>query len=329
MRPLRVFTWHVHGNYLYSLAHTRHELIVPVKPGRPEGYAGRSGSMPWPPSVREVPADKVRAEPLDLILFQSRKNYWQDQFEILSSAQRRLPRIYLEHDPPREKPVGTRHPAADDDALIVHVTHFNALMWDNGPARSTVIEHGVAVPEGVQWTGDVERGLVIVNGMAWRGARLGSDLFQRARREVPLDLIGIGSEEMGGLGEVQHRDLPAFEARYRFLFNPIRYTSLGLAVCEAMMIGLPVVGLATTEMATVVENGVSGYVGTDLRELVRRMHELLRRPDEARTLSRGARRAALKRFGIRRFVEDWDRALLEATGAPAPHVRRAAAGGAA
>jgi len=40
----------------------------------------------------------------------------------------------------------------------------------------------------------------------------------------------------------------------RFFFNPIRYTSLGLAVCEAMMVGMPIIGLATTEMATTVQN---------------------------------------------------------------------------
>lgn len=41
-----------------------------------------------------------------------------------------------------------------------------------------------------------------------------------------------------------------FAARYRFLFNPIRYTSLGLAVIEAMMIGMPVVALGTTDMVS-------------------------------------------------------------------------------
>src|SRR5436305_5149563 len=35
MRPLRVFTWHVHGNYLYYLAQAKAEFYLPVKPGRP------------------------------------------------------------------------------------------------------------------------------------------------------------------------------------------------------------------------------------------------------------------------------------------------------
>jgi glycosyltransferase involved in cell wall biosynthesis len=312
MRPLRILTWHIHGNYLYYLGHVRHELIVPVKPGRPEGYCGRSGTLPWQDTIREVPAHAVKDEPIDLILFQSRRNYEEDQHEILTPAQRRLPRLYLEHDPPRERPIGTRHVTAGDDLLLVHVTHFNDLMWDAGTTPTRVIEHGVTVPAEARYTGELERGLVIVNGMIWRGPRLGSDVFERVRREVPLDLIGMGSEAMGGLGEVDHADLPAFTARYRFLFNPIRYTSLGLAVCEAMMIGVPVVGLATTEMATVVVNGESGWIGTDVAGLIRRMKQLLADPEEARRLGDGARRAALGRFDIRRFARDWERTFDEA-----------------
>ena len=161
------------------------------------------------------------------------------------------------------------------------------------------------VPPDVRYSGELERGLVVVNGLAGRGRRLGADVVARVRDQVPLDLVGMGSEEAGGLGEVPHDRLPAFEARYRFFFNPIRYTSLGLAVCEAMMIGMPILGLATTEMVTAVENGVSGYVHTDVRCLVERMHELLADPAEARRLGEGARRQARERFRIERFVDDW------------------------
>ncbi len=317
MRRLRILTWHVHGSYLYYLARTRHEFYLPVKPGRPAGYLGRLGRFPWPDTVREVPAEAVRRLPLDCVLFQSRANYLEDQHELLSPAQRRLPRIYLEHDPPREHPTDTRHPVDDPGVLLVHVTPFNDLMWDSGRTPTRVIEHGVALPEGVRYTGELPRGLVVVNNLKQRGRRLGADLFDRVRREVPLDLVGIDSETAGGLGDIPHPDLPRFEARYRFFFNPIRYTSLGLAVCEAMMLGMPVVGLATTELATVVENGVSGYVDTDLRRLVERMHELLADPAEARRLGEGARRRARTRFGIERFARDWDEAFALVTGLPA------------
>jgi hypothetical protein len=75
-----------------------------------------------------------------------------DQHEILSGAQRRLPRIYLEHDPPLAHPTNTVHPVDDPDLLLVHVTHYNALMWDSGRVPTRVVEHGVRVPDGIAWS---------------------------------------------------------------------------------------------------------------------------------------------------------------------------------
>ncbi len=314
MRSLRILTWHIHGSYLYYLVQTGHEFYLPVKPGRPEGYGGRAGNFPWPDNVFDVPADKVKELEFDCILFQSRKNYLEDQHELLSPAQQRLPQLYLEHDPPREHPTDTRHPVDDPNILLVHVTPFNDLMWDSGRTPTRVIDHGVIVPPGVHYTGELDRGIVVVNGLPTRGRRLGSDVFQQVNERVPLDLVGMQSEKMGGLGEVPHDQLPAFEVRYRFFFNPIRYTSLGLAVCEAMMLGMPIIGLATTEMVTTVENGVSGYVDTSLENLVWYMYELLNDPAEARRLSAGASRYAQERFNIERFRLDWDEAFRLVTG---------------
>jgi glycosyltransferase involved in cell wall biosynthesis len=314
MRPLRILTWHVHGSYLYYLTHARQEFYVPVKPGRPDGYYGRTPSYPWPDNLIEVPAEEVRRLDLDCVLFQSHQNYLHDQYEILSPAQQRLPRIYLEHDPPREHPTDTRHPVDDPDVLLVHVTAFNDLMWDSGRTPTRVVEHGVVVPGGARFTGELERGLVVVNNLRLRGRRLGADVFARVRAEVPLDLVGMGWQEVGGLGEVPHAQLAEFASHYRFFFNPIRYTSLGLAVCEALMLGMPVVGLATTEMVTVVENGVSGYLETDVGRLVGHMRRLLADPGEARRLGAGARRMARERFAIARFARDWDQTFAFVAG---------------
>lgn len=311
-RRLRILTWHVHGSYLHYLSHVPHDLFLPVKPGRPEGYGGRAANFDWPDSVRDVPADEVREMEFDLILHQSHRNWQVDRHEILSPRQRALPQVVLEHDPPLEHPTEQRHPVDDPAATLVHVTGFNDLMWDPGRTPTRVVEHGVTVPQHVRWTGAKARGLTVVNDLGTRGRRVGADVYRRMAAEVPMDLVGMGSERFGGLGEVPLAELPALAAEYRFFFNPIRYTSLGLAVCEAMMAGLPILGLATTEMSTAVRNGVNGYVDTRLDVLATHAQRLLADPDEAAGLSDGARRMARVRFGIDRFARDWDAVLTEA-----------------
>lgn len=304
-KPVKVFTWHIHGSYLYYLSQTPVQFIVPVKEGAPPGYSGRSGPFPWGENVIEVPAEQVKNLDFDCVLFQQRKNYLEDQYEILAESQRALPRIYLEHDPPQQVPTETAHFVDDPDVLLVHVTHFNRLMWNNNRTPTTVIEHAVTIPEGVVYTGEKDRGIVVINNIHSRGRRLGLDVFEEVRREVPLDIVGMGSEKVGGLGEVPPPDLPEFISKYRFFFNPIRYTSLGLAVCEAMMVGLPIVGLATTEMPVTVENDVSGYVHTNSQVLIDRMQHLLRDRELAARLGKGARAAAVRKFDIERFSREW------------------------
>lgn len=304
-RPLKVLTWHIHGSYLYYLTQTPVEFYLPVKEGKEEGYGGRAGSFPWGANVHNVPADEVKNLDLDCILFQSKKNYLYDQFDILSPEQRLLPKIYLEHDPPREVPTDTKHVVDDKEMLIVHVTHFNNLMWDNNNTPTKVIEHGVLIPEGVKYTGELEKGIVVINGIVKRGRRLGLDVFRKVQKEIPIDIIGMGSSEVGGLGEVPNPEVASFVSKYRFFFNPIRYTSLGLSVCEAMMTGMPIVGLATTEMPVTISNDVSGYIHTDVDYLIEKMKVLLLNPDKARELGDGARAAAMKKFNIDRFKQDW------------------------
>jgi hypothetical protein len=333
-RRLNVLTWHTHGSYLYYLSHVPHEFHVLARPGRPPGYGGRCGPFPFGPNVHDLPAAEARTRAFDCILFQEDHHWHKDQYELLTPAQRALPRIYLEHDPPgllagaaarighgdghgngaaTVWPTDIRHPVDDPNVLLVHVTPFNALMWDSGRTPTRVIEHGVALPEGVRYSGELERGLVVTNHLARRGRRMGADLFAALRSELPLDLLGMGSAELGGLGEVDHPQVPALAARYRFLFSPVRYSSLSLSTIEAMMAGMPVVALATAEMATVIADGVSGFAATDTRRLADAMRALLRDPGLARALGDAARRSALARFSIARFSADWDAALRHVT----------------
>jgi hypothetical protein len=311
--PFRILTWHVHGSYLDSLVATGHEFFLPVRDegGERQGGIGHWG---WPTDrVHEIPEDEIRDLDVDLVLFQHVRNWREDGPRILSDGQLRGPRIYIEHDPPWADPTEARHPVDDPDVLLVHVTAFNALMWDNGRTPTRVIEHGVADP-GVRWNGALGRGLVVINDLGTRGRRLGRDIFERARERVPIDLVGMRTAGYGGLGEVLRKDLPAFSARYRFFFHPVRYTSFGMAVCEAMFIGMPVVALATTEMPTVLEDGRSGIIHTDPDYLVDGAAELIRDHGLAARLGEAGRRVALERFSIDRFAADWSRAFADVIG---------------
>jgi len=312
VRRLNILIWHIHGSYLNALVRLAHRWYLPVKPGRPEGYGGRGRTFDWPDYVREVPAEAVCDLDLDLVIYQTPKNLFEDAPEILTPRQRRLPAIYLEHNTPRPDAVHTRHPLDDPSVLLVHVTHYNRLMWDSGAVPTRVIEHSVAIDPAIRYDGALPRGITVINGLQRRPRIAGLDLFLRARERFPLDLAGMETEALGGLGDIPYRDLHRRVAAYRFLFSPIRYTSLPLAVIEAMTIGMPVVALATTELPTVIEHGVTGYVSCDLDVLFAGMERLLADPQHARAMGARARAVARARFGLERFARDWTAAIEQA-----------------
>ncbi len=320
MRRLKILTWHIHGSYLNTLARLEHDWYLPVKPSRPTGYGGRGSTFDLPPYVREVPASQVRELDLDLVIYQAPQNYTDDRFEILNAAQLGLPAIYLEHNTPRPHAVDTRHLVDDPGVLLVHVTHYNRLMWDNGRTPTTVIEHSVAIDPAAIYDGHLERGITVINGIQKRPRIAGYDLFSWARELVPLDLAGMESEQIGGLGDIPYRDLHRRVAAYRFLFSPIRYTSLPLAVIEAMTIGLPVVALATTELPSAISDGETGYISCRPEVLVERMRLLLDDAATARRLGARAREVALSRFGLDRFIRDWNAAFEQAMSLPRPQM---------
>lgn len=301
---LRIFTWHIHGSYLYYLSQGDYDIYIPLNGTNTEGYYGRGKTFPFGNNVIEVPVDDIKNMVFDCVLFQTNKNFLEDQYSILTEEQRQLPRVYVEHDPPWVSPTEAKHIMNDPDTVLVHVTHFNKLMWNSAAKHIKVIEHGV-MPSPNIYKGDTERGIAVINHMHQRGRKLGADIYDEVESLVPVDLTGMGTAEYGGIGEVLHPQLPEFISHYRFFFNPIRYTSLGLAVCEAMMQGMPIVALATTEYVTVIQDGVSGFIDTNIDYLVDKMKYLLANHEAAKRMGQEAKKTAEQRFNINRFVSDW------------------------
>jgi glycosyltransferase involved in cell wall biosynthesis len=204
----------------------------------------------------------------------------------------------------------------------VHVTHFNELFWDNGSTRTAVVEHGV-VPPAAGYTGDLARIAVVTNEPVRRGRVTGTDLIGRFGTVAPLDVFGMGVAALGtdvgaaGGAITAYDDVPQDEmhrlvARRRLYLHLCRWTSLGLSLIEAMMIGLPVVALATTEAVRAVPPG-AGILSTRVDDLVDAARWLIEDPDAARRLGRAGCDAARDRYGLDRFLDDWDRLLEEET----------------
>jgi glycosyltransferase involved in cell wall biosynthesis len=224
--------------------------------------------------------------------------------------------VFVEHNAPRGHAATSRHPMADrDDLTLVHVTHFNAVMWDAGSTRTAVIEHGIVDP-GYRYTGELPRVAVVVNEPLRRNRITGTDLLARFAEAAPLDVFGMGTAGLADhLGPGVHGggDLPQHRmhqemARRRAYLHPVRWTSLGLSLLEAMQLGMPVVALATTEASAAVPPD-AGVCSADPARLIRALRELVAEPELARGRGAAAREFALAHYGLERFLDDWDRLL--------------------
>jgi len=310
---VNVLLWHVHGSWTTALVQGEHTYLLPVVPDRgPEGR-GRAQTWEWPPNAVEVTRDEAADADVDVVLLQRPEELDGLAERWLGGRRpgRDVPAIYVEHNAPQGRINEMRHPAADRDGFtICHVTHFNALFWDCGATPARVIEHGIVDP-GYRYTGEEARAAVVINEARRRARVTGTDLLERfAAAGVPVDLFGMDAGSVGGIEDVPQHRLHDEMARRRVYLHPIRWTSLGLSLLEAMHLGMPVVALATTEAPEAVP-AEAGVISTRVDVLAEAAREFLADPDRAREAGRAARAAVLERYGLGRFLADWDDLLSE------------------
>lgn len=310
---MRILLWHVHGSWTTSFVQGAHTYLMPVLPERGPDGLGRAATWDWPANVEEVTPDQAAATDIDVVVLQR-------PAELAGLAEkwtgrrpgRDVPAIYLEHNTP-DRPVGAmRHPTAErPDITVVHVTDFNQLFWDTGRAASTVIAHGIVDP-GYRYQGTIPHAAVVINDPVSRARVTGTDLLAAFRAAAFCDLFGMRSEPLGGHDLSQDQLHNAMAAR-RVYLHPNRWTSLGLSLIEAMYLGMPVVAVDATAIREAVPDD-AGIVSTRISTLTAGLRRLISDGDEAAAIGRRARQVALERFGLKRFLDDWDR-LLEGVAA--------------
>jgi hypothetical protein len=306
---MRVLLWHVHGAWTTAFVHGDHEYTVPVVADRGPDGVGIARTYAWPEDVRELPPERLRDEDFDVVVLQRPHELEHLAEDWLGRRPGRdVPAVYVEHNAPQGRIADMRHPAADrPDLQLVHVTHFNALFWDAGSTPTRVVEHGIVDP-GHRYTGELPRTAVVINEARRRARVTGTDLLERFAAAAPLDLFGMDAASLGGIEDLPQDDLHDELARRRVYLHPIRWTSLGLSLIEAMHLGMPVVALGTTEAHEAVPDE-AGAVSTRIDVLESTIRRLMADPEEAQACGRAARQAALERYGLERFLADWDDVL--------------------
>ncbi|WFE39438.1 glycosyltransferase [Micromonospora sp. WMMD998] len=323
---MNILLWHVHGSWTTSFVHGKHRYLIPTNPARDAYGLGRARTYPWPDTAIEITPQDLRTTDVDVVILQRPEELDLATEWLGRRPGRDLPAIYVEHNTPKGDVPNTRHPMADrDDLLLTHVTHFNDLFWDTGATRTTVVDHGV-VPPAVEWTGELDRLAVVTNEPVRRWRITGTDLMPRFAAVAPLDVFGMGVAGLPdalaaagapGLPVTGHEDLPqaamhAELARRRAYLHLCRWTSLGLSLVEAMTIGMPVIALATTEAVQAVPPD-AGVLSTRVETLVEAARWLADDRDAAYRLGARAREVAKERYGLDRFLADWDRIMEEET----------------
>ena len=309
---MNILLWHVHGSWTTAFVHGPHRYLIPVVPERGPQGRGRAETYVWPDSAVEVTAEEAADADVDVVIMQRPE-------ELAGAAQvwlggrrpgRDVPGIYLEHNAPQGRIAEMRHVAADRPELtVVHVTHYNALFWDTGTTPTRVIEHGIVDP-GERYTGELARAAVVINEPRRRGRVTGTDLLARLGARTPLDVFGMRASEIGGIDDLDQAELHAEMARRRVYLHPNRWTSLGLSLLEAMHLGMPIAALATTEVPDAVPPS-AGVVSNRIDVVEAGLRRFIDDPLDARACGRAARAAALERYGLERFLADWDTLLEE------------------
>jgi len=316
---VRIFAWHMHGGWMDAFVRGEHHYLLPIDQKGDGGIGGRDWDRDH---VLELPADESRSASPDVLVLQRLEEFeWAETLLGLRPG-RDIPTVFVEHNTPRDNVPESRHPLADrDDIVIAHVTHFNALFWDTGSTATTVIEHGI-VDRGYLYTGELERMGVVINEPVRRWRVTGSDLIGGFSRVAPVDVfgmkadglaerLGVGASAVANAGDLPTDELHRELARRRLYLHTPRWTSLGLSLLEAMHAGLPVVGVEATEISRAVPPD-AGVVSSRLSELEAGARRFLADADAARAAGMVAREFALERYGLGRFLADWDSVLADA-----------------
>jgi hypothetical protein len=305
MRRYRVLKYPWHTGHDYELAKLPHDWFFLTSTHR----AWAMSQRPVPETITWVPNHRVVET--DVMILHV------DQWILQEPAKRQLFSRYRETYPGPK--IVINHGcnmvdgcSSDDMAALVK----GCYMICNSPTahalwsvpESRYIRHGMS-PEEWPPTDYARNEILVVQAYgSMHHAYRNHQAVERAEEQVELTWVG------------RDRRFDSFLKYKRYLqsasifFQPSYASPNPRARTEAMLTGLAVVTTDSHGESEYIENGVNGFCGNDLEELIEALIYLKTHPAEARKIGRRGRETAQRVFNIDQFARQWDALLAEYVG---------------
>ena len=193
------------------------------------------------------------------------------------------------------------------------ISEYNMRAWDNEENSTTsFIEHGIDTDFWDEDYPDTERSpvcLSAVNDWPNRDWCCGWELWKETvkfQREDQLPIKVLGSSP--GLSEAA-ASLEALRDAYRdasIFLNTSTHSPVPTVLMEAMACGCAIVSTNNCMIPEIIKHGENGLLGNTPEELRDHCMSLLTNPGEARKLGENARTTIKTKYGLDRFVKNWN-----------------------
>lgn len=193
--------------------------------------------------------------------------------------------------------------------LNIYITKHSRQAF-NDEERGLVIEN--AVDTSVFNSSNTTRkgGVTVCNQLMGRSAFYDVELFQKIQKEMPIALIG----DNGNLGPSipDPKQLAQTVGSYEFYANLSTYSPLSMSLAEAMCLGLGIVSTNKQATSEFLTHGESALLTNDRDEYLSFCRLLIKDRELAQKLGQNAKRIGHDRFGLDRFVKQWNNIFWKA-----------------
>lgn len=304
-----ILTACTHEGFESSLAKTGHDFYAITGPNL-KGWDYHTRPVPANYYIFHTPYDKLKIDvPVDLVLCQNRLS----QYQLLRQVSERyhIPMIVLDHTEPF--PGLTKAQIKDVKTwrgdVNVFITEHNKTTWEGKP-DDIVINHGIDVDVFNGWTGENPEGASVVNHFATRDVFCGWTLWQEITKEVPVKLIGENPGLSKSAGSVQ--ELVAALKTQRFFLNTSQLSPCPLSLLEAAAIGMPIISTTKQQVPKIFTHEKNALLSNDKDDLVRFCKHFIDDKNYAKDMGAAARELIEKEYGIKVFVNNWNRVFQKA-----------------